>query len=475
MVIGALLLIMLARFLGAAEYGRYAFAVSFTGLFAILTDLGFASLAVREIARDTSRASKYFSTISMTKVALSLVTFGLIALIINIVPHSSNIVVIVYGVGLSTIISSFSGLFRSIFRAFEKMEYDSLTNIAERIVTACVALTLLFLGYDLFVIVIGMLIASAVGFLITLTFCLKRFTRFSLEYDSSLAKHLFKMALPIAAAGIMANVMFQTDTIMLAWLTTDSAVGWYNAALRPAAATFILGDVYAAATLPTMSRYFVTSMEKLRAAYAKSVKLLLIVTVPLALATSILANHIILLLYGDSYLASVMVLQILAWSIVFVNMTVFLQHILVSMGRQMISMWIAGLAAVLNVALNYFLIGRFGFTGAAMATLAAHSLVLTLCFVYLQRNLAKVSLPALVGQVVAAALVMGGVVHGLDRLLGDNWPGLLIIAIFAVATYLALLYLLKALDKGEFNALKEAFGTQIAVKGAISQTTGINR
>ena len=45
-----------ARYLGSAGFGILNFAVSFTGIFAILCDLGLQTLTVREVSRDKSLA-----------------------------------------------------------------------------------------------------------------------------------------------------------------------------------------------------------------------------------------------------------------------------------------------------------------------------------------------------------------------------------------------------------------------------------
>ena len=59
LTIGSIVVIFIARYLGDIGYGKYSFAVAFTALFAILSDLGLSTLTIRDVTRDISLANKY--------------------------------------------------------------------------------------------------------------------------------------------------------------------------------------------------------------------------------------------------------------------------------------------------------------------------------------------------------------------------------------------------------------------------------
>lgn len=118
-----------ARYLGAEGFGILSFALAFTGIFGVFSDLGLSTLTVREVARDKSLASKYLGNIAVMKVILVIITFGLIALSINLLGYPEQTIKVVYLVALSIIFSAFSGMFYSIFQAYEKMEYQSVGQI----------------------------------------------------------------------------------------------------------------------------------------------------------------------------------------------------------------------------------------------------------------------------------------------------------------------------------------------------------
>ncbi|MGB2726857.1 MAG: oligosaccharide flippase family protein [Halobacteriota archaeon] len=59
-ILSLVLSIFIARSLGDVIFGKCSFALAFTAIFAVFSDLGYNTLLIREVARDKSLASKYF-------------------------------------------------------------------------------------------------------------------------------------------------------------------------------------------------------------------------------------------------------------------------------------------------------------------------------------------------------------------------------------------------------------------------------
>ena len=96
----------IARYLGAAGFGILSFALALTGIFAVFGDLGLQPLTVREVAGDKSLALKYVANVSLMKVILAAVTFGLIALTVNLMGYPSETIKVVYLLALSVIFAA---------------------------------------------------------------------------------------------------------------------------------------------------------------------------------------------------------------------------------------------------------------------------------------------------------------------------------------------------------------------------------
>ena len=459
-LLGILLVVFLARYLGAAEYGKYAFAIAFASLFLILADMGLSVISIREIARNNQKASEYLTTISLIKSAFSLVMFGVIAITVNLLNYPSYTITIVYILGLDNILDSFGRFFRSIFRAFERMEYVAITRIIERVLVVGAALIALFQSHELMVVVLAILLAQMFSLLITMFLCIKKFTKPRLVLDLALAKHLIKIAIPFALTTIFASVLFQTDTVMLSVMKGDTVVGWYNAAYKPIAGILFLPTVFIGSIFPVLSRYYITAKDSLVTVYEKSLKLLATLAAPIGIGIMLIAGRIILFLYGEEFANSVIVLQILAWSVSLIFIVTLFGHTLASINRQVVDMGVVGFCALLNIVLNFSLIPSLSYTGAAIASLISQAVVFTIEFTYLQKRLYQVNLVRIVAKPLIAALIMGVLVYVLDHTLGTSTVNLFVIIFGAVISYGLLLHLFKALDRQEIAAVKDMFRRQ---------------
>ena len=107
-IIGFFFIMYVARYLGAEGFGILSFALAFTGIFGLLTDIGLSPLTIREVARNRSLAKKYLGNIAVLKTILVIVTFGLIALSINLLGYPQQTITVVYLIALSVVFNAFS-------------------------------------------------------------------------------------------------------------------------------------------------------------------------------------------------------------------------------------------------------------------------------------------------------------------------------------------------------------------------------
>ena len=74
--------ILIARYLGVNDYGILSFAISFTVLLGMGTDIGMSTFATREISQDKSKTKKYVNNILPFKIVLSISLFFITALLL---------------------------------------------------------------------------------------------------------------------------------------------------------------------------------------------------------------------------------------------------------------------------------------------------------------------------------------------------------------------------------------------------------
>jgi len=446
-----ILTIYIARYLGDVGLGKYSFALAFTGLFIIFSDIGLSRLTIREVARDKLRAESYLSNAATIKSILSLATFGLIFFIINLLNYPVDTTVVVYIIGLSAILHSFARLFQAIFNAFERMEYETITTAVELLIVVGLGVCVLILGYGLIGLAYVILIASIINVLFSLFITIKVFTKPKFKIDWKFWKSTVKEALPFGLTTAFVTVYFQIDTVMLSIMKDDAVVGWYNAAYRLIFALMFIPTAFVGSIFPIISRFFVSSQNSLKVAYEKTFKYLIIIGIPLAIGTTILADRIVLIIYGKDFNNSVVALQILIWVALLMFLTYLIGTVLESVNRQGRVSKVAGINALVNVFLNLLLIPKFSFIGASVATVATEAIGFILLFHSISKHLHAVPLFKLTLKPLIASLPMSLFIFYFKEI-----NTVMLIAV-AVLLYFGMIYCLRAVSEEDIGLFRRVF------------------
>jgi len=450
-ILSFILIIFIAKHLGDVGLGKYSFVLAFTGLFVIFSDIGLNQLTIREVARNKNKARKYLINVSLIKLFLSILTFGLIFFVINLMNYPQETTLAVYIIGLSVILHSFAQMFHSIFRAFERMEFESIAVITERVVVFGLGVWVLILGYGLIEVVFAVLIGSIINVLISLYITIKKVIKPIISIDWKSWKNLMQEALPFGLVGVFVMIYFQIDTVMLSIMKGDATVGWYNAAYKLIFALQIFPVSFVGSLFPIISRFYVSSKDSLKIAYEKSFKYLFIVGLPIAVSTTLLGDKIILFIYGKEFVHSIIALKILIWVATFMFITYLFGTVLGSINKQTAIAKVCGINALINIFLNILLIPRFSYVGASVATVATEAVGFLLLFFYISKHFYTLPLLKLTVKPIIASLSIGLFISYFKDI------NLLLLIILAIILYFALLYLLKTFPHEDVDLLIKVF------------------
>ena len=439
-----------ARYLGVAGWGILSIALSVTGIFGVLTDLGLSSLTVREVARDKSLATKYFANTTAMKILLGFLTFGVIALVSHLAGYSQEVINVIYIITISAILGSFTSVFFSIFQAYEKMEYQALATIISNIIMLALTLTVIYLGLTVIGFAAVYVIVGIFGLLYILFIYLRKFSLPKIEIDIDFWKDTVKESLPFAITGIFISVYFWIDSFMLSIIIGNDVVGIYNAAYRLIFVLLFIPSLFITALFPVMSRHFESAKELLKIEYEKSFKYLFIVAIFIFIYGLIFSNEIIMIIYGQKFFLSIIALQILIWVVPIIFLTSLLGNILNASNKQRLVTIIAASNALLNIALNLVLIPKFSFVGASVATVITELLGFILMFYYVSRYYFRVPLKHYILKPAINGLIVLALIYILKTQL--NW---IIAGFLGVLIYIVLLYALGIVNKDDMELLKE--------------------
>lgn len=447
-----------ARYLGPASFGILSFALAFTGIFAVLADLGLASLTTREVARDKALAPKYLANVSLIKLILAAITFGIIAVSINLMGYPAETITVVYLLALFVILQTFIQMFYSLFQAYERMEFQGVGQM----LNAALMLGGVILAIKYSFGVVGFASLYVIANIVTLAYSFAvmklKFAHpasasatETVGFDRSFWKPTIKEALPFGLSTMFVAIYYWISSVMLSAMQGNEAVGWYNAAYRMVLVLTFIPTALLGSLFPVMSRLHISSYESLKAVYERAFKYLLIIGLPISVGTTILADRIILLIYGLEYAPAIIVLQILVWSDVFIFLNTVFGTLLNSVNKQITVTKQCALAAVLNVVLNLLLIPRYSYIGAGVATVATECFAFVFLFTRVSKigyGLANRATLILAVKIITAALLMGTFATCCAKL------NLGILIASSALVYFALIYLFRVADKTDIDLIK---------------------
>jgi O-antigen/teichoic acid export membrane protein len=448
-ILGFFFIMYITRYLGPEEYGILSFALAFTTIFGIMADLGLSQFIVREISRDPALAPKYLGNALGIKIIASLLTFILAALIINGLNYPTKTVDVVYLIALYVLFNSFIQLFYSLFQSYEKMEYQAIGLILTNILLLVLALLGIHLNMDLVYFALVYFIVSLIILIYVAVVSLRKFIIPKIEFDLDFSRKVLGESLFFVLAMVFTEIYFNIDSVMISLLVGNTAVGFYNAAYKLIFILMFIPGVLVISMFPVMSKHFKSAKNLLKLEYERMFKYLFIIALMILVFGFIFADKIILIIYGSAFIPSISALQILICVIPIIFITYLSGNLLGSINKQRFVAIVTAASAVLNVILNLFLIPKFSYFGASVATVLTELCVLILMFSYISRFFHRISIIDNILKPLISAFVLATIISIINPF---NWFLALLVGLII---YIPLLYMLKIIGKEDFKLLEE--------------------
>lgn len=382
----------LTRSLGTAGFGTYSIAVAFAFFASIIVDIGASALVIREMVGRTERASGIMAAFIAPKVPIAaLCALGGMAVGAAIGYSGSTLTSVVLG----TVAGGFMALAsatRAVFHAHQRMEFDAVGVLGERVATVGFAFVALALGWG----VVGVMLAMAAGNLIdfALSWALVR-TRFvpdmrlrgalSRTHATNPAKRehvtrYLRMGTGLLVAGLSIQVYQRCQTLIIGWAWGRDEAGIFAAGFALFSLVTLVAGAVGLLTFPQVSRVAWerghSALESLARRLVPAVGALGLL---LGVALFITADTIVGALYAPEFKQSAVLLRALALAMPFTFMSGQLCQVLVAAGKQGAVGRATAIAALFNVAANLLVIPMAGVQGAAWVQVTTEVLLTAQC------------------------------------------------------------------------------------------------
>ncbi|MCK5218802.1 flippase [bacterium] len=443
--------VLVARSLGGSDFGVLNFAYSFALLFVVVIDFGLNPLLVRDAAREPARLPHIFYNFLIVKTVLALL-FGVAVLVgLSIVAPEPAMRRAAYWLAAFVMLNSFTEFCNTVFHARQQMQFEAAVMVFQKLALLGFGLLALGLGWGLYGVAGAYVAAGGCGLAIALGILIHAgFIKGSWKPDFGFLKYIWRQALPLTLTTLFVSLYFRIDMTILSKLRPAEELGWYGAAHKCVEVFMVIPAILVIAAFPGFSKLFLEDRRKLAEASVKVIRILMILGIPLAGGMVVLARPLMILIFGPAYAASGYALAWLSIAMCFIFLNYPLSYILICSERQKVNALVSGIAVIVSVGANLFLIPKFGYLGAAVSAVLTEIFLLAAYFLAVSRCLFPLPMLVPLVRVIAATGIMLVPVWFLRSM----HP--LIAVSTGIIVYLAAVWLMRAIQPEDINLLRRA-------------------
>ncbi|HRW10751.1 MAG TPA: flippase [Caldilineaceae bacterium] len=397
-VMSFLLQLLIARQLGVVSLGQYTIVLAYLHLCQVISELGLPTLLVRDLAQmPWLRRSYFYLTLRIQGIAALLVWAGLIGAT-TVLPLPEITRTLLWIAGASLPFYAITSVCQMLFQSGERMEYVMVVDTSVNTSILGLSLGALLVGGDtrslVAILVLTQMLSAALGLYLVRRSALLSGPQEPVAWQWSM---LWQRSGPFLGLAL-ADVMLQRiDIVLLSIFAGELLVGIYSAAYNLLRVALKLIQNFWAALYPTLSRLYHQSPTHYRRLTNFALHYSLLALLAVAAIGVGITPVLLQFVYGNDFLDSAHVLQILLWTAPFYLLESYTQTVLMVERHPLHSLLISGVHLVTLALLLPLLVSSaptlfmgnslpaIGALGAAIAVLVASALGAAMS-IHLQRR-----------------------------------------------------------------------------------------
>ena len=365
--------VLVARYMGVEWFGYLHFSLAMVALLIPVVTLGLTSIVVKRIVLDSSQKGRLLGTAFVMQFVTSLIlSAGLVLTVyfFDIGPEPSEFFVSILAITL---------IFHSAdpVKSWNQSQLTSKYTVWAKRLSLAVGLSIRLLFIQFSVAFIYFIWAWVVEAILKAYFMFhfyrKNESLSNWTFDRKIAKTLFKESWPIMFSSIASVIYLKIDVVMMGSLLTGRDVGLYSAAVRISDLFYFIPAVVTSTLLPTVVRSSQLDEDVFRQRVQALLDLLTLYSILVVVFLWFGADRLVAGLFGAEFLGAGSILQIHAFAIFFVAAGSSRNVMLIAENRTVFIMLSTILGAVINIAMNLFLIPLYSGIGAAIATVVSYA------------------------------------------------------------------------------------------------------
>ncbi|AMR87735.1 flippase [Bacillus thuringiensis] len=370
LILGLVVGIWTARYLGPSNYGILNYGASFIAFFSVICSLGLENVIIKYFVDYPRKNNIILFSAIIIRFVTSIISILVICLIVSITHYDEKLVIAVITLQSLALIFNSLDTIDYWFQSRLMSMYVVIAKSVTRFIVSIWKVYLLISNASLQLFALSSSIeAMILGVILLVVYFKKNPINFS--FSKYYSKELFLNGYHFILSGLLVTLFTQMDRIMLGNLIGQESVGIYSVASNIANLWYFVPLAVINSARPIILKMkqisIVEYQEKLKQLYAFIFWLGLLVS----LFITVCSNLIIQTLYGQQYIEAAIPLAILIWASVFSLLGTARNIWIVSEGVNKYTKYYFLIGMFVNFVLNYIFINYFGVVGSAVATLIA--------------------------------------------------------------------------------------------------------
>lgn len=374
MLLGFVLIIYIANAYGVVWQGKFSILLAFLNIFQVLASFGLPRLITREVARAGGASNRYFWAGLAGQGLTTLGFMVLMVVVVALMPYPADTKQMLWLAVLALPLFTLYSVAGALLRAHERMQYLVYAEVASSIAQLVVAVILLSAGGGVLALAairiagLGLAAAAVAAAALRLGYIRRP------VWDLSFARNLLRQSTDFFGMASFDALLQRLDVLILSALAGEAAAGLYDAAFQFIKVLMTLVLSFTDAIYPALSRLHVQARERFALATGKALYYGLILLLPVAAGTTLLAPDLIALLYRrPDYAAAAEVLAILSWALLAYFVQILLTRMLMAGDHPRLAFQITAAMVGVGVAILTGLSLWRGPVGAAWGLLIIYS------------------------------------------------------------------------------------------------------
>jgi len=372
-LVGLLVGVWLARYLGPQLFGDYSYAIAMVMIVSPMATLALDGIAIRRMVQDPSSRNQVLGTSFFLMLGGGVIAFGLAMTSIFWARPEDRLVQWLVGImAAGTIVQAFIAI-EFWFESQMQWKFTVFAKTSAFLLLSLVKIGLILLQAPLVAFAWAALADTAIGSVgLIIVYRFRGYSIKSWRFSRTMAKKLLRDCWPLFLSTLLTMIYLRIDQIMIGNMIGSGELGNYSVAVRISEVWYFIPIVISSSVFPAVVRAEATSEELYYAHLQRLYNLMAFLAYIVAVPVAFFSKEIIHILFSSVYNDAGPLLAILIWTGLFTSLGAARNVFIVSKNWTRINLASIGLGCSLNIVLNFILIPEYGAMGAVGATFISY-------------------------------------------------------------------------------------------------------